>query len=76
MLQQHTSPPATLAEFILVDVGGLDFSDKSLFDVYNMPIRWFYKEAPTIAALGCVGDSLSMCPLKLKVTGMDEKRVL
>jgi len=78
MPQQQTAPPATLVEFILVDVGGLDFFDMSLFDVYNVPMLMVPHggSGDSCTSTGCVGDSLGMCPLGLKVTIMDGKETV
>lgn len=60
-------------EFILIGVGGLDFSDMSLFDIYNVPMLMVPQggSSDSFISTSCVGDSLSMCSLELKVTSMD-----
>jgi hypothetical protein len=57
------------------DVGGLDFFDMSLFDVYNVPMLMVPQggSGDSCTSTGCVEDSLGMCPLELKITSMDGK---
>jgi len=60
---KQTTPPTTLVEFILVNVGVLYFFGMSLFDVYNMPMLVLKQGSSNnyCTSAGCIEDSLGMC---------------
>ncbi|XP_022775421.1 thaumatin-like protein 1b [Durio zibethinus] len=67
-------PPATLAEFTLNGVGGLDFYDVSLVDGYNLPmmVSAHGGTGGNCSSAGCAADLNGDCPLELKVVNGSE----
>lgn len=67
------APPATLAEFTLVENGGQDFYDISLVDGFNLPASITPQggSGPNCTTTSCGADVNSVCPSDLAVRGSD-----
>ncbi|KAB5533675.1 hypothetical protein DKX38_016761 [Salix brachista] len=69
------APPATLAEFMLDSLDGLDYYDVSLQDGFNLPLLVVPSDQ-SCSSTECIGDVIESCPPELEVTtGTEGKRV-
>ncbi|KAB5533673.1 hypothetical protein DKX38_016759 [Salix brachista] len=69
------TPPATLAEFTLSGLNGLDYYDVSLVDGFNLPLL-VVPSGQNCSSTGCIGDVIESCPPELEfTTGTEGKRV-
>ncbi|KAI3948946.1 hypothetical protein MKW98_021552 [Papaver atlanticum] len=72
-----TPPLATLAEFSLNALSGLDFYDVSFVNGFNLPMLVVPKggKSGNCSTTGCVVNLTEVCPNDLKVTSQDGSKV-